>query len=84
MTPDDEAEIGDAMRAAIHRARGYADFFGWATNRDLEEQGVVTSLSESIEADNSLFFPQFPSVGGEMIPQILKPSTLARIESPLK
>lgn len=56
MSPDDQIEISDAIRAAIRRARGYADFFGWATNRDLEEQGVVTSLAESMEADNSLFF----------------------------
>ena len=56
MCPDDQVEINDAIRAAIRRARGYADFFGWATNRDLEEQGVVTSLAESMNADSSLFF----------------------------
>lgn len=56
MTPDDETEIGKAMRAAIRAARGYADFFGWGTNRDLEELGVLTSLAESMEADGKLFF----------------------------
>ncbi len=56
MTSDDEAEILALMRAARTKARGYADFFGWATDRDLEEWGIVSSLGESLEADNALFF----------------------------
>lgn len=56
MQPDEQEELNAAIRAAIRRARGYADFFGWATNRDLEELGVLTSLAESLEADVSLFF----------------------------
>lgn len=56
MSPDDQEEVSDAIRDSIRRARGYADFFGWAPNRDLEEQGVVTSLAESLEADGSSFF----------------------------
>lgn len=32
------------MRAVREKARGYADFFEWTTNRDLEEWGVLTSL----------------------------------------
>ena len=56
MTPEDQSEINDAIRAAIRRARGYADFFGWAPNRDLEEQGVITSLAESMEIDRKRFF----------------------------
>lgn len=56
MEPEGQEEMNEAISAAIRRARGYADFFGWATNRDLEEQGVLTSLAESLEADSSLFF----------------------------
>lgn len=56
MTPDDEAEILAQIRAAQAKARGYADSFGWATDRDLEEWGVVSSLVESLEADKALFF----------------------------
>ena len=56
MSSDDPERINDAIREAIRRARGYADFFGWTPNRDLEEQGVLTSLAESLEADASLFF----------------------------
>lgn len=56
MKPEDQSEINDAIRAAIRRARGYADFFGWATNRDLEEHGVLTSLAESMEFDKNRFF----------------------------
>ena len=56
MSFDDQTEVNEAIRAAMRRARGYADFFGWATNRDLEEQGVVASLAESMETDDSLFF----------------------------
>jgi hypothetical protein len=58
MTPDDEAEIGEALREAIRRSRGYADFFGWGPNRDLEEWGVLTSLAEAMEAKGSRFFGQ--------------------------
>lgn len=53
---DDEREILALMRAARAKARGYADFFGWAVDRDLEEWGVVSSLSESLELDNKSFF----------------------------
>jgi hypothetical protein len=56
VTQDDEAEITSALRAAIRRARGYADFFGWGSNRDLEELGVLTSLAGSLEKDANLFF----------------------------
>lgn len=56
MSSNDQEEINDAIRESIRRARGYADFFGWAPNRDLEEQGVVGSLAESLDADGFLFF----------------------------
>lgn len=56
MNKDEEHEIAAAMRAARAKSRGYADFFGWSTNRDLEELGVLQSFAESLEAKNSLFF----------------------------
>lgn len=56
MTPDDEAEILALMRAARKRSRGYADFFGWAIDRDLEESGVISSLVESMAAEATLFY----------------------------
>lgn len=54
MTEDNE--IFSLMRAAQAKARGYADFFGWPTDRDIEEWGVVSSLAESLEVDDALFF----------------------------
>lgn len=54
MSPEEKAQIAQAMRAARDKARGYADFFGWATDRDLEEWGVLTSLFESMEKDGAL------------------------------
>jgi hypothetical protein len=63
MSSDDPERINDAIREAIRRARGYADFFGWSSNRDLEEQGVLTSLAESLEADASLFFSTISAIG---------------------
>jgi hypothetical protein len=56
MTREDEARIVAAMRAARAKARGYADFFGWSADRDLEELGVITALAESLRADRALFF----------------------------
>ncbi|MBC7945566.1 MAG: hypothetical protein H7X91_09975 [Burkholderiales bacterium] len=58
MTSHDEAEIVDLMRAARAKARGYADFFLWSTDRDIEEWGVITSLAESLQLDGALFFSQ--------------------------
>lgn len=56
MTTEEEKEILDLMREARNKARGYADFFGWGSDRDIEEWGVVTSLSESLEYEgNNLF-----------------------------
>ena len=56
MTPDEKTQIAQVMRAAREKSRGYADFFGWATNRDLEEWGVLTSLLESMEKDGALSY----------------------------
>src|SRR5690349_8364900 len=56
MTPEDEAEIVRLLRESRDRSRGYADFFLWAVDRDLEEWGVVTALAESLEQERCLFF----------------------------
>jgi hypothetical protein len=61
MTLDDEAEILALMRAARERSRGYADFFGWAINRDLEESGVISSLVESMATDGLSFYENVKS-----------------------
>ncbi len=44
------------MREARNNARGYADFFGWGSDRDIEELGVVTSLAESLETKGKKIF----------------------------
>src|SRR5690606_3932038 len=49
--------------AARAKARGYADFFGWAIDRDLEELGIVLALAESLEADGMLFFSELRARG---------------------
>lgn len=48
LTDADRAEIVELMRAARAKSRGYADFFGWRTDRALEETGVLQSLAESM------------------------------------
>lgn len=63
MTADDEAEIMSLIRAARAKSRGYADFFGWATNRDLEEFGVISALAESLDADDASFFSDLKKRG---------------------
>jgi len=54
MTQEERTQIAKAMRAAREKARGYADYFGWATDRDLEEWGVLTSLFESMDKEGTL------------------------------
>lgn len=61
MKLEDQAEIVSLMQAARDKARGYADFFGWAIDRDLEEWGVVVALAESMHADGTLFFSKIKS-----------------------
>jgi hypothetical protein len=56
MTPEDEKEIVGLMRAAREKGRGYASFYGWATDRDIEEWGVTTTLRESLERTGESFF----------------------------
>jgi hypothetical protein len=48
MNSDQQAEIARLLREARDRSRGYADFFLWSTDRDLEEWGVATALAESM------------------------------------
>jgi hypothetical protein len=54
MDDEERSAIAKAMREARQKARGYADFWGWRTNRDLEEYGVIQSLCDSMEVDASL------------------------------
>ncbi|MCU7828881.1 MAG: hypothetical protein KZQ85_07405 [Candidatus Thiodiazotropha sp. (ex Myrtea sp. 'scaly one' KF741663)] len=63
MDREEEKEIVELMRAARERARGYADYFGWATDRDLEEVGVVQSLAESMDSAGELFFSSIKGRG---------------------
>jgi hypothetical protein len=63
MTPDDDVEILALMRAARQRSRGYADFFGWAIGRDIEELGVISSLVESLNANGVAFYSNLKTRG---------------------
>ncbi len=56
MTEEDEEEILAQIHAANAKRRGYADFFSWPINRDLEEWGVCSQWSESLAASGELFF----------------------------
>ncbi len=56
MNSADEHEIFTQMREARAKARGYADFFSWAIDRDLEEWGVATSLSQELAIDEVNIF----------------------------
>lgn len=56
MNDDDEAEIAALMCAARSKARGYAGFFEWRLDRDLEELGVLQYFSEALDADKAAFF----------------------------
>ncbi len=50
----DEEEIGEFLRRAAAKQRGYAGFFGWP-EKDVAEWGVVQSLSEAAVSE-----PGFP------------------------
>lgn len=56
MTADEESRIVALMRAARAKSRGYADFFLWSIDRDMEEWGIVTSLAETLEKEKRGFF----------------------------
>ena len=53
---EEEKELLEIIREARKKARGYADFFGWGADRDIEEWGVVTSLAESLKSDGITLF----------------------------
>ncbi len=63
MKPNDEEEVAKAMRAANANARGYADFFGWAIDRDLAEWSVTITLLKALEAKGTAFFTRVKSRG---------------------
>lgn len=63
MTPELEAEVAKKMREARKSRRGYADFFSWATDRDLEEWGIVKLLSESLATEGRSLFSGLVSRG---------------------
>lgn len=56
MTKEDEKEIVALMRAAREKARGYADFYSWPIDRDIEEWGVANTLFESLLTSGEAFF----------------------------
>jgi hypothetical protein len=56
MTTEEEKEILHLMREAIKKARGYANYFGYGSDRDIEEWGVVTSLAESLKSEGKKIF----------------------------
>jgi len=56
MTTQEEMEILEQLREARKKARGYADYFGWSSDRDIEEWGVVTCLVESFEKEGKELF----------------------------
>jgi len=49
----DHADIVRLMREARERDRGYASFFGWSPNRDLEELGPVQELAAALAAEGN-------------------------------
>jgi len=63
MTPEENKQIAELMRSEKERARGYADYFGWSINRDLEEMNVVKQLAIGLEKDNKLFFSNIQARG---------------------
>ncbi len=56
MSEEDDKEILVQIRAAIAKRRGYADFFSWPLNRDLEEWSICSQFRESLAGRNELFF----------------------------
>jgi hypothetical protein len=64
---DSERDLAE-LRIAQERARGYADFFGWPPDRDMEELGAVESLAASLEAKGELFFSELEARGRQNDP----------------
>lgn len=63
MSPEDEYAIAEAMKAAREKSRGYAGFFEWATDRDLEEQAVAGHLAASLSANGAPSFSEISARG---------------------
>lgn len=68
MTPEFQADVAKRMREARESSRGYADFFSWSPNRDVEEWSIVKLLSESLAAENHCFFCRLESRGRQNDP----------------
>ncbi len=60
---NDEKEIAALTQARNKKTRGYADHFGWSTDRDLEEWGVVLSLNEALEKSGAAGFSNIQARG---------------------
>jgi hypothetical protein len=52
----EEKELTARIKEAISRSRGYADYFSWPLDRDLEEYGIAQTFTESLAASGQLFF----------------------------
>lgn len=52
----DDAEIARLIKEAQKRRRGYADFFSWPPNRDVEEANAVALSAAAMEKSGSRFF----------------------------
>lgn len=52
----DDAEIARLIKEAQKRRRGYADFFSWPPNRDVEEANAVALLAAAMEKSGTRFF----------------------------
>lgn len=60
---EDEKEIAALIQARNENARGYADHFGWSTNREIEEWGVVLSLNEALQKSGAKGFSNIQARG---------------------
>lgn len=59
MPLEGDKELLEALIASREKARGYADFFGWGANRNIEEWGVLYYLSESLTSSGVTIFNSF-------------------------
>ncbi len=56
MDTEEEKEFIAQIKEAIAHTRGYADFFCWPPDRDLEEFGIVKEFCGSFEKNGQPFF----------------------------
>jgi len=56
MDEEERREIGRAIREAAKKSRGYASYFDWRLDRDLEEWGVAQCVRGSREAQGLPFY----------------------------